>query len=102
MAMNRRITLASRPSGLPKASDFRLAESPMAWPDRGQVSGAAGEGGMLVGQLARIMGCRVVGVAGSDSKVAYLVDEKAPQAFIGMLQGRNLGKQLVPVSQWTA
>jgi hypothetical protein len=30
---------------------------------------------MLVGQLAKIMGCRVVGVAGSDSKVAFLVDE---------------------------
>jgi NADPH:quinone reductase len=187
--MNRRITLASRPSGLPRASDFRLIESPMPWPDRGQVlvqtiflsvdpymrrrmsdaesytrplaigelmpggavgrvlesadprfaiggivegalgwqdyaavdagelrtideslapvqtalgvlgmpgltayfglldvchpkagqtvvvSGAAGAVGILVGQIARIMGCRVVGVAGSDSKVAYLVDE---------------------------
>jgi NADPH:quinone reductase len=189
MAMNRQITLASRPSGLPKASDFALAESPMPWPSRGQVlvqtiflsvdpymrlrmrdgvsyarplsigemmpggavgrvlesadprfaaggivlgpfgwqdyavvdagelraiddslapvqtalgvlgtpgltayfglldvchpkagqtvvvSGAAGAVGTLVGQLAGIMGCRVVGVAGSDSKVAYLVDE---------------------------
>jgi NADPH-dependent curcumin reductase CurA len=28
--------------------------------------------------------------------------ENAPQAFIGMLQGRNLGKQLVQVSEWTA
>lgn len=26
----------------------------------------------------------------------------APQAFIGMLQGSNLGKQLVRVSEWTA
>ncbi len=39
------------------------------------VSGAAGAVGMLVGQLARIMGCRVVGVAGSDAKVAFLVNE---------------------------
>jgi hypothetical protein len=39
------------------------------------VSGAAGAVGMLVGQLARIMGCRVVGIAGSDAKVAFLVDE---------------------------
>jgi NADPH-dependent curcumin reductase CurA len=39
------------------------------------VSGAAGAVGMLVCQLARIMGCRVVGVAGSDSKVAFLVNE---------------------------
>jgi NADPH-dependent curcumin reductase CurA len=36
------------------------------------VSGAAGAVGMLVGQIAKIMGCRVVGVAGSDSKVAFL------------------------------
>jgi len=28
--------------------------------------------------------------------------ENAPQAFIGMLQGKNLGKQLVQASQWTA
>ncbi len=189
MAMNRRVTLASRPSGLPKESDFRIAESPMPWPERGQVlvqtiflsvdpymrgrmgeaesyarplalgelmpggavgrvlesadasfaiggivqgalgwqdyavipgselraidaslvpiqtalgvlgmpgltayfglldlchpkagqtvvvSDAAGAVGMLVGQLARIMGCRAVGVAGSHSKVAYLLDE---------------------------
>lgn len=30
---------------------------------------------MLAGQLAKIEGCRVVGVAGSDSKVAWLLDE---------------------------
>jgi len=187
--MNRQITLASRPSGFPKASDFHLAESPMLWPAHGQVlvqtiylsvdpymrgrmsdaesyarplaigevmpagavgrvlesadprfaiggivqgmlgwqeyavvnggdlraidesrapiqtalgvlgmpgltayfglldvchpkagetvvvSGAAGAVGMLVGQIAKIMGCRVVGVAGSDSKVAFLLNE---------------------------
>jgi NADPH:quinone reductase len=39
------------------------------------VSGAGGAVGMLVGQLARIMGCRVVGVAGSDAKVAFLLDD---------------------------
>jgi len=39
------------------------------------VSGAAGAVGMLVCQLARIAGCRVVGVAGSDAKVAFLLDE---------------------------
>ncbi len=186
--INRQITLASRPSGFPEASDFRLAESPMLWPANGQVlvqtiylsldpyvrgrmndaesyarplaigevmpgggvgrvlessdsafavggivqgmlgwqeyaivnggdlrmvdesvsiqtalgvlgmpgltayfglldvchpkagqtvvvSGAAGGVGMLVGQLAKIMGCRVVGVAGSDAKVAFLLKE---------------------------
>ncbi|SHI94751.1 hypothetical protein SAMN02745146_1996 [Hymenobacter daecheongensis DSM 21074] len=36
------------------------------------VSGAAGAVGMVVGQLAKIQGCRVIGTAGSDEKVAYL------------------------------
>lgn len=36
------------------------------------VSGAAGAVGMVVGQLAKIKGCRVIGTAGSDEKVAYL------------------------------
>jgi NADPH-dependent curcumin reductase CurA len=36
------------------------------------VSGAAGAVGMLVGQVAKIRGCRVVGVAGSDAKIAWL------------------------------
>lgn len=36
------------------------------------VSGAAGAVGLLVGQLAKIQGCRVVGTAGSDEKVAHL------------------------------
>jgi NADPH-dependent curcumin reductase CurA len=39
------------------------------------VSGAAGAVGSLVGQIAKMRGCTVVGIAGSDDKVAYLVDE---------------------------
>ncbi|MCI0488616.1 MAG: NADP-dependent oxidoreductase [Blastocatellia bacterium] len=39
------------------------------------VSGAAGAVGSLVGQIAKIKGCRVVGIAGTDEKVAYLVNE---------------------------
>jgi NADPH:quinone reductase len=39
------------------------------------VSGAAGAVGSLVGQIAKIKGCRVVGIAGSDEKVAWLRDE---------------------------
>jgi NADPH:quinone reductase len=39
------------------------------------VSGAAGAVGSMVGQIAKIKGCRVVGVAGSDAKVDYLVRE---------------------------
>jgi NADPH-dependent curcumin reductase CurA len=39
------------------------------------VSGAAGAVGTIVGQIARIHGCNVVGIAGSDKKTKYLVDE---------------------------
>jgi NADPH:quinone reductase len=39
------------------------------------VSGAAGAVGSMVGQIARVKACRVVGVAGSDQKVDYLVRE---------------------------
>jgi NADPH-dependent curcumin reductase CurA len=45
------------------------------------VSGAAGAVGSLVGQIAKIQGCRVVGIAGSDQKVAWLRDELGFDAF---------------------
>ena len=39
------------------------------------VSGAAGAVGSLAGQIALIRGCRTVGIAGSEAKVRYLLDE---------------------------
>ncbi|MBL0387577.1 NADP-dependent oxidoreductase [Tumebacillus sp. ITR2] len=39
------------------------------------VSGAAGAVGTIVGQIAKIKGCRVVGIAGDDEKCAYLTHE---------------------------
>ncbi|MEZ5170286.1 MAG: NADP-dependent oxidoreductase [Acidimicrobiia bacterium] len=39
------------------------------------VSGAAGATGSVAGQIARIKGCRVVGIAGSDEKCAWLTGE---------------------------
>ncbi|WP_256992449.1 NADP-dependent oxidoreductase [Paenibacillus sp. XY044] len=39
------------------------------------VSGAAGSVGMFVGQIAKIQGTRVVGIAGTDEKCEYLIRE---------------------------
>ncbi|WP_136604216.1 NADP-dependent oxidoreductase [Paenibacillus dokdonensis] len=39
------------------------------------VSGAAGAVGMIAGQIAKLLGCRVVGIAGSDHKNQYLINE---------------------------
>jgi NADPH-dependent curcumin reductase CurA len=159
--INRQITLASRPSGFPTASDFHLAESPMCWPARGQVlvqaiylsvdpymrgrmndaasyarplaigevmpGGAVGRvlessdpqfaiGGIVQGMLgwqdyAVLDGGDLRAIDDSldpkQGKLKYREDvvqglENAPRAFIGMLQGRNFGKQLVQVSGWTA
>jgi NADPH-dependent curcumin reductase CurA len=46
------------------------------------VSGAAGSVGMLVGQIARIIGCRVVGIAGGPEKCAWITDELGFDAAI--------------------
>ena len=46
------------------------------------VSGAAGAVGMTVCQIAKIKGCRVIGVAGSDKKNRYLTEELGIDAGI--------------------
>jgi NADPH-dependent curcumin reductase len=46
------------------------------------VSGAAGAVGALVGQIAKIHGCRVVGIAGGPEKCRYLVEDLGFDAAI--------------------
>ncbi|XP_067117525.1 prostaglandin reductase 1-like [Osmerus mordax] len=45
------------------------------------VNAAAGAVGSVVGQIAKIKGCKVVGSAGSDAKVAFLKDLGFDEAF---------------------
>lgn len=54
-------------------------------PQRGQtvvVSGASGAVGAVVGQIAKIEGCRVVGIAGGAEKCAYVTNELGFDAAI--------------------
>ncbi len=46
------------------------------------VSAAAGAVGQIVGQIAKIKGCRVVGIAGAPDKCRYVVDELGFDACI--------------------
>ena len=46
------------------------------------VSGAAGAVGMVVGQIAKIKGCRVVGIAGGQEKCQYVVRDLGFDAAI--------------------
>ncbi len=57
------------------------------------VSGAAGAVGSVVGQIARIHDCRVVGSAGGKEKCEYLVDELGFDAAIDY-KSEDLGKSL--------
>lgn len=46
------------------------------------VSGAAGAVGSVVGQIAKLQGCRAVGIAGGPEKCAYVVEELGFDACI--------------------
>jgi NADPH-dependent curcumin reductase CurA len=51
------------------------------------VSGAAGAVGMTVGQVAKKMGCRVVGIAGGADKCRFVVEELGFDACIDYKAG---------------
>ncbi len=51
------------------------------------VSGAAGAVGTVVGQVAKIKGCRVVGIAGGEDKCRWIVDELGFDAAVDYKAG---------------
>jgi NADPH-dependent curcumin reductase CurA len=57
------------------------------------VSGAAGAVGSVVGQIARIGGCEVVGIAGTDEKTAWLTEELGFDHAINY-DTENVGRRL--------
>jgi len=66
----------------------RLEEKPVG--STVLVSGAAGATGNVVGQIAKLKGYRVVGIAGSDEKTAWLKDELGFDEVINYKTAGNL------------
>jgi len=59
-------------------------------PETGQtvvISGAAGSVGSVAGQIARIKGCRAIGIAGGEEKCRWLVEELGFDAAIDYRAG---------------
>lgn len=60
------------------------------------ISAAAGAVGSVAGQIAKIKGCRVVGIAGSDEKCRWLTDELGFDAAINY---KTCGDYLTAIQQ---
>ena len=58
------------------------------------VSGAAGAVGSIVGQIAKIKGCRTVGIAGGDDKVEWILKECGYDAAFNYKTTDNYGAKL--------
>ncbi|MFC6269609.1 NADP-dependent oxidoreductase [Frigoriflavimonas asaccharolytica] len=66
-------------------------------PQKGEtilVSGAAGAVGSVVGQIGKILGCRVVGIAGTDEKVEFLKSEFGYDDAINYNTTENMTKAI--------
>ncbi|MGA0607566.1 NADP-dependent oxidoreductase [Phenylobacterium sp. VNQ135] len=61
------------------------------------VSAAAGAVGGVAGQIARLKGCRVVGIAGGAEKCAHVVDDLGFDACIDYREG-SIGERLVELA----
>jgi len=74
-----------------------LGLSEIGKPKKGEtvvVSGAAGAVGSVAGQIAKIMECRVVGIAGTDEKCALLTKEFGFDAAINYKSAGNMRKAI--------
>ncbi len=58
------------------------------------VSGAAGAVGIVVGQIAKLQGCRVVGIAGSEEKTKMLTEEFGFDAAINYKTAKDMTKAI--------
>jgi NADPH-dependent curcumin reductase CurA len=58
------------------------------------VSGAAGAVGIIVGQIAKIHGCRVIGIAGTDEKCHMLKEEFGYDGALNYKTSQNLKKDI--------
>ena len=58
------------------------------------VSGAAGAVGSIVGQIGKIKGCRVVGIAGTDEKIAHIKDDFGFDAGINYKTTEDMTKAI--------
>jgi NADPH-dependent curcumin reductase CurA len=58
------------------------------------VSAAAGAVGSVVCQIAKVKGCRVVGSAGSEEKVRWLVEKAGVDSAFDYKKYRNLAREL--------
>ena len=58
------------------------------------VSGAAGAVGSIVGQIAKIKGCRTVGIAGGDEKIAWILKECGYDAAFNYKTTENYSAKL--------
>ena len=66
-------------------------------PEKGEtlvVSGAAGAVGSVVGQIGKIFGCRVVGIAGTDEKTAILKSDFGFDEAINYRTTENMSKAI--------
>ena len=66
-------------------------------PQSGQtvvISGAAGTVGSIVGQLAKIKGCRVIGITSSDEKIMYLTEALGFDAGVNHKPANDLSSTL--------